>query len=132
MLEEFETIFDQAPKFPDPPNSTTGGGGDDDSAINDINKVDEIAATANAEDRIDIDSFVQIYRDIDDLFENDDDDSDYENQMNTSTPTTKDQDTVTVSSGTTPSVTNGSTKIPVVNGSGGTNVDQTSTKSFSA
>ena len=132
MLEEFETIFDQAPKFPDPPNSTTGGGGDDDSAINDINKVDEIAATANAEDRIDIDSFVQIYRDIDDLFENDDDDSDYENQMNTSTPTTKDQDTVTVSSGTTPSVTNGSTKIPVVNGGGGTNVDQTSAKSFSA
>ena len=132
MLEEFETIFDQAPKFPDPPNSTTGGGGDDDSAINDINKVDEIAATANAEDRIDIDSFVQIYRDIDDLFENDDDDSDYENQMNTSTSTTKDQDTVTVSSVTTPSVTNGSTKIPIVNGSGGTNVDQTSTKSFSA
>jgi hypothetical protein len=42
LLEEFNDIWDAAPKFPD-----VGGG----------------------ETRIDVDSFVQIYRDVDDLFE---------------------------------------------------------------
>lgn len=47
MLEELEDIWKAAPKFPD---------------------------VAGEETRIDVDSFVQIYRDVDDLFEEDDDD----------------------------------------------------------
>jgi len=42
LIEEFNDIWDKAPKFPDP---------------------------ETAEERIDVDSFVQIYRDVDDLFE---------------------------------------------------------------
>ena len=42
MIEEFNDIWEKAPKFPDP---------------------------ETAEERIDVDSFVQIYRDVDDLFE---------------------------------------------------------------
>lgn len=45
MLEEFNDVWDAAPKFPDVTGSET---------------------------RIDVDSFVQIYRDVDDLFEDED------------------------------------------------------------
>lgn len=47
MMEELNDIWDAAPKFPD-------------VSINDIK-----------EQRIDVDSFIQIYRDVDDLFEED-------------------------------------------------------------
>lgn len=46
MLEEFDEIWNEAPKFPDDSN------------------------------RLDVDSFVQVYRDIDDIFEDDDEESD--------------------------------------------------------
>ena len=49
-MEEFNDIWDKAPKFPD--------------------------VQASDVDRVDVDSFVQIYRDIDDMFEDEDDDND--------------------------------------------------------
>ena len=49
--EEFDDIWDRAPKFPD-------------------------VESRSEEERIDVDSFVQVYRDIDDLFEDEDDDED--------------------------------------------------------
>lgn len=50
LSEELDDIWSAAPKFPDLQ-----------------------ASTSNAEDRIDVDSFIQVYRDIDDMFEEEDD-----------------------------------------------------------
>jgi PAP_fibrillin len=50
LLEEFNEIYDRAPKFPDGVEPVAGG---------------------VTTERIDVDSFVQVYRDIDDLFETD-------------------------------------------------------------
>lgn len=50
LTDEFNSIWEKAPKFP------------------------EIQSATDLEERIDVDSFVQIYRDIDDLFEEDEED----------------------------------------------------------
>ena len=63
QMEEFDDIWNKAPKFPD-------------------------AEAPN--ERIDVDSFVQIYRDIDDLFEDDDDDADEDRESTTAPPSTSD------------------------------------------
>lgn len=110
-MEEFDTIFDQAPKFPDPPDAVDDK--DNELTVTDFNNADDTnpaVTTAATEDRIDIDSFVQIYRDIDDLFEIDDDDN--ETQGTASTSTKNGQNIATTSSSTT----NGSTKMLDVNG----------------
>jgi hypothetical protein len=114
-MEEFDTIFDQAPKFPDPPTSSSDTVDDKDNEVtaNDFNNADDTipaVTTAAVEDRIDIDSFIQIYRDIDDLFEIDDDDNDTQGTVPTSTK--NGQNIATTSSSTT----NGSTKMLDVNG----------------
>lgn len=51
MPQEFDDIWDRAPKFPD-------------------------TIEKNGSERIDVDSFVQVYRDIDDLFETEEEDDD--------------------------------------------------------
>ena len=64
LIDEFNDIWDAAPKFP------------------------EVEPTISASERIDVDSFIQIYRDIDDLFEDDDDDDgDEYNSENENTST---------------------------------------------
>ena len=53
LAEEFDDIWNAAPKFPDFEAAGAGSGGDN----------------MGREERIDVDSFIQIYRDIDDIFE---------------------------------------------------------------
>eukprot|EP00587_Corethron_hystrix_P001992 CAMPEP_0113308372 /NCGR_PEP_ID=MMETSP0010_2-20120614/6832_1 /TAXON_ID=216773 ORGANISM="Corethron hystrix, Strain 308" /NCGR_SAMPLE_ID=MMETSP0010_2 /ASSEMBLY_ACC=CAM_ASM_000155 /LENGTH=613 /DNA_ID=CAMNT_0000163391 /DNA_START=216 /DNA_END=2057 /DNA_ORIENTATION=+ /assembly_acc=CAM_ASM_000155 len=54
LVEEFDDMWRRAPKFPDPSGNKNG----------------------SAQERIDVDSFIQVYRDIDDLFEDEDEDED--------------------------------------------------------
>ena len=109
LVEEFDTIFDQAPKFPDSPTATENV-----SVDSSLEASPTTTTSTTNEDRIDIDSFIQIYRDIDDLFEIDDDDDSNDTEVVTPTNNGKDID----ASSTTPIVTttNGSTKVADVNG----------------
>jgi len=76
LQEEFDDIWDKAPKFPD---------------------VDE-----SSQDRIDVDSFVQVYRDIDDLFEEEDEEVVEEEDSNASAvPKQSDKGTSSSSSSNT-------------------------------
>ena len=61
LPEEFDDIWERAPKFPDAAAVEKKGG-----------------------ERIDVDSFVQVYRDIDDLFETEDDEKEGTNNSSSS------------------------------------------------
>jgi hypothetical protein len=63
MPEEFSDIWEKAPKFPDVP-----------AAVVRSSSITSSSSSSSQMERIDVDSFVQVYRDIDDLFEDDDDD----------------------------------------------------------
>jgi hypothetical protein len=64
MPEEFSDVWEKAQKFPDVAAAAV------------VRSSSSSISSPSSMERIDVDSFVQIYRDIDDLFEEDDDDDD--------------------------------------------------------